>query len=267
MMRLRRVFETAKEESLSIEEVAIERFGSLSAFEEAKEERRILDEREAGGLERGRQRPEGKDKRRGEYGKGGEKGLMFNDVGGGSGASTPSFRRPAGFNDVASSTPTAGPSRPRYDVLRMSSSGPATGPQTPIPSVMTPQLSKPTQRAMSPSSLNKLQAKVLRAKLMGGPDAGALEKEYEDALRCANDGVGEDGTRTRVEMLPTLDGQGRLYDIGQGKNDDAPPPGNRKKKDNVRVTIPVEVTSPNPFPGRDSGLKDRRHSALQCGRR
>ncbi|KAJ3512300.1 hypothetical protein NLJ89_g3592 [Agrocybe chaxingu] len=46
MMRLRRVYETAEEEGLPVEEVGIDRFGSLQAFEEAKEERRILDERE-----------------------------------------------------------------------------------------------------------------------------------------------------------------------------------------------------------------------------
>ena len=35
MMRLRRVYETAEEEGRPIEEVAIDRFGSLEAFEEA----------------------------------------------------------------------------------------------------------------------------------------------------------------------------------------------------------------------------------------
>ncbi|TFY80592.1 hypothetical protein EWM64_g3422 [Hericium alpestre] len=46
MTRLRRAYETAEEEDRPIDEVAIERFGSLEAFEQAKEERRILNERE-----------------------------------------------------------------------------------------------------------------------------------------------------------------------------------------------------------------------------
>jgi len=54
MMRLRRVYETAEEENRLIEEIAIDRFGSLKAFDEAKEERRILDEREGKRTQRGR---------------------------------------------------------------------------------------------------------------------------------------------------------------------------------------------------------------------
>ena len=53
MMKLRRVYETAEEEGKPVEEVALERFSSLEAFEEAKEERRILDEREGQRASRG----------------------------------------------------------------------------------------------------------------------------------------------------------------------------------------------------------------------
>ena len=52
-MKLRRVYEMAEEEGRSVEEVALERFGNLEAFEEAKEERRLLDEREARKVEKG----------------------------------------------------------------------------------------------------------------------------------------------------------------------------------------------------------------------
>jgi hypothetical protein len=62
-----------------------------------------------------------------------------------------------------------------------------------------------------PSSLNRLQAKVLRVKLMGAADADALEAESRKAL---NGGGEEGGVRRKVEVLPTLDGQGRLYDVG-----------------------------------------------------
>ena len=52
MMKLRRVYETAEEEGKPVMEVALERFGSIDAFEEAQEERRILDEREGRRSER-----------------------------------------------------------------------------------------------------------------------------------------------------------------------------------------------------------------------
>ena len=70
---------------------------------------------------------------------------------------------------------------------------------------------------------------------MGAPDAEALEREYDEETAVANGDVRE-GVRTRVEVLPTVDGQGRLYDVGQGKNDAEPLPGNRKKKEKVCST-------------------------------
>ena len=81
-----------------------------------------------------------------------------------------------------------------------------------------------------------MQAKVLRAKLMGAPDAEKLEKEYETEQKRAQgilERTDEDGktTHTRVEALPTLDAQGRLYDVGSGREDpNAPIPGNKRKR-------------------------------------
>jgi hypothetical protein len=108
---------------------------------------------------------------------------------------------------------------------------------------------------MSLGQLNKLQAKVLRAKLMDDPNAAELEEEYERerALSLVAGGgnrtgagmwegkgegvqgqmgrVDDEGNRVEVQVLPTLDGRGRLYDVGTGKEDDAPQkPGNRRKK-------------------------------------
>ena len=245
MMRLRRVYETAQEENRPIEEVAVERFGSLEAFEQAREERRVLDGREGKRVERGREVIKGKRRADADYPKAGEKGFMFNDLGGSGGSSrSSSFRRPGGPGESALSTPspqTGAPSaaRPRFDSLRLSSQTGTPGQQarTPIPSVMTPQLGD--KRSLSPSSLNRLQAKVLRAKLTGGPDAEKLEKEYEEEMRRANGiSTDDDGvqTRTRVEVLPTLDARGRLYDVGQGKDDGKVLPGNRKKKEKVRAS-------------------------------
>ncbi|KAK0221827.1 CwfJ C-terminus 1-domain-containing protein-like protein [Armillaria fumosa] len=240
MIKLRRVFETAEEEGLPVEQVAMDRFGSMEAFEEAKEERRILDEREGKRSDRAsvsewRGRSEG------------EKRIMFNDIGG-SGASSrsSSFRRPGGHTDSAPSTPTPGgrpPVNRRLDGLRLPSqaASPLQQSQTPIPSVLTPPagVRGSSSRGLSPSSLNKLQAKVLRAKLMGAPDAEELEKEYEAASKATYHSDEGGTVRTKVEVLPTLDGQGRLYDVGHGKNDEtAVLPGNRKKKEKVETRDP-----------------------------
>ena len=251
-MRLRRVYESAGEEGRSVEEVALERFGSLEAFEEAREERRILDERDA---KRQSQTPQrGRDSERGQsgVGRGGEKGFMFSDLpGSGASSRSSSFRRPGGSGRQTEDTsgpstpsPASGPPHKRLDALRGTGgrvgsplAQQQTPPQarTPIPSVLTPAVTS-SRRALSPSSLNRLQAKVLRAKLMNSADAERLEKEYEEELARAHGGVDErSNVRTRVEVLPTLDGRGRLYDVGLGGGDDGEPqPGNRKKKEKVR---------------------------------
>ncbi|KAI0304345.1 CwfJ C-terminus 1-domain-containing protein-like protein [Multifurca ochricompacta] len=246
MMRLRRVYETAQEDNRPVEEVAVERFGSFEAFEQAREERRILDERQGKRIERGREVTKGKRRMEPNHSKAGEKSFIFNDLGG-SGASSrsSSFRRPGGPGESAPSTPSPHPvfppdARPRFDSLRLSQTGtPGSHARTPVPSVMTPQLVG--KRALSPSSLNRLQAKVLRAKLTGGPDAEKLEKEYEEEMqRASGTHTNEDGiqTRTRVEVLPTLDARGRLYDVGHGKDDGQVLPGNRKKKEKVETRDP-----------------------------
>jgi hypothetical protein len=230
-MRLRRVFESAEEDGTPIEQLAIERFGSLEAFEDAKEERRILDERTGGSSNQtDRGRPSG-------VRNDGERGFMFNDGPGTGGSSrSSSFRRPNARNDnTGPSTPTPSTRPPvnrRLDNIRLPSqaNSPLQQSHTPIPSVLTPK------RGLSPSSLNKLQAKVLRAKLMGAPDADKLEKEYEEASKGGYSAPSDEpNVRTKVEVLPTLDGQGRLYDVGHGRDDgnSGVLPGNRKKKEKV----------------------------------
>ncbi|KAF5315447.1 hypothetical protein D9619_007008 [Psilocybe cf. subviscida] len=259
MMRLKRVYETAEEDGLPLEQVAVERFGSLEAFEEAKEERQILDERQGkssssgntGGNDtrgRGTDRPT-------QYSKdGGGKGLMFTDMGGSASSSrSSSFRRPGGMADRDSGpstpSPSSGPAASgrapanrRLDSLRLPSqaNSPLAQSHTPIPSVMTPpppvyKTSTGEGKVLTTSELNKMQAKVIRAKLMGTPDAAKLEAEYEAAAARSAQGlvsVSADGaTRTKVEVLPTLDAQGRMYDVGHGAKDEDTLPGNKKKKE------------------------------------
>jgi hypothetical protein len=113
--------------------------------------------------------------------------------------------------------------------------------------------------------LNVLQAKVLKARLMDDPEADELEAKYEmEAKRSREHAAagggdagtgfwqgnpsglegqlgrepdGQGGKRTEVQVLPTLDIHGRLYDIGTSGGADEPKilPGNRKPNLNKKV--------------------------------
>ncbi|GAA5837692.1 hypothetical protein JCM11251_002297 [Rhodosporidiobolus azoricus] len=278
MTKLRRTYEAAEEEGKPIEEVAVERYGSMEAFEEAKEERRVLDERAS-------RRPGGGGRRDSGFGggggrpqtpvamgaDGGGRKFVFTDAEGTGGgdlsrpSSRQAFRRPG--EAPSASTPLGPPpglSRSASSTSIASNS--SSRPSTPIPSVFTPPISRiprnpsqlsqstvlnpdltstgpatssnapglpsTTNPVLSQSELNKLQAKVLKAKLMDGDstETAALEAEYErEVARSqaagpavqAGEGMqttlgGNRGGGNEVQVLPTLDGRGRLYDTGIG---------------------------------------------------
>ena len=274
----------------------MERYGSLDDFNEALEERRFLDERE----QRRQSRRGPYSDRTGGTASPNSAGMrtpdnvgrrfMFSgnaEDGSSRPSSRASFRRPGETDDNAQ-TPGGGGSR--LGQLRRSESGtpqmtssslPGSAGSgkvsTPIPSVFTPQnLSRkgsgyplPGENAgqattstppMSTEALNKLQAKVLRAKLMDDPDAVYLEEEYEKQRAIAENGGGdqggaglwegasggmqgqmgrevdENGTRVEVQVLPTLDGRGQLYDVGTGKQDEEIRGGGNRRKKTEKVS-------------------------------
>ncbi|CAE6494156.1 unnamed protein product [Rhizoctonia solani] len=247
MLKLKRTYQEAEDDDRPLEDVIRDRWDSWEHWEAALAERKWIDERAPSHSQSQRSGHLQRD------GGGGER-YMFNtppaDLSRSS--SRNSFRKPG---ESTPTTPGAGPGtganatqafKGRVDALKGTPRPPlgearsglqSAGPSTPIPTVLAPNL-PPTQgkkkRGMSPSELNKLQAKVLRAKLMGGDDADRLQAEYDEAVRMANgagDGSDDDEDETRIEAVPTMDGQGRLYDIGTGKGDQGPPvlPGNRRK--------------------------------------
>lgn len=285
MIKLKRTLETAQEEGRPVEEVALERYGSLDDYRDAVEERRILDERDD--RRRGRRSDAGgamsnASRSRTETPTNEGRRFMFTDTGAGGipgsadssrPASRGSFRRPG-----EAPSAVAPPSGPTRTVSTESAAG-LSRPQTPVPSVFTPPPARnprmnsglsrqivldpdPTTTSanasaqpppLTQSELNKLQAKVLKARLLGADNADQLEKEYEaertraleappapaavlDSSIAGGGGDGEANAGT-VRVLPTLDGHGRLYDIGSGKDaaEEGPAdiPGRRKKKEKV----------------------------------
>ncbi|CAE6373246.1 unnamed protein product [Rhizoctonia solani] len=248
MLKLKRTYQEAEDDGRPLEDVVRDRWDSWEHWEAALAERKWMDERGASQSQSQRAGP--------QRGGGGGERYMFNTPPAelSRSSSRNSFRKPG---ESTPTTPGAGPGtganatqgfKGRVDALKgapkptlgeVKSGLQSAGPSTPIPTVLAPNL-PPTQskkkRGLSPSELNKLQAKVLRAKLMGGEDAERLQAEYDEAVRVAN-GVGDvdgsdDDEEMRVEAVPTMDGQGRLYDIGTGKGDQEPSvlPGNRRKK-------------------------------------
>ncbi|EIW68951.1 hypothetical protein TREMEDRAFT_68880 [Tremella mesenterica DSM 1558] len=271
MMKLKKLYEQATEQSRDVEDVAMERYGSLDEFHEAVEERRIIDEREQrrqsrrGGGSEGFGTPSTTGVRTPDAG---GRRFMFTseDTFGSRPSSRAGFRRPGEAGQEFKTPGGVG----RVDAIRRTESTftPAKV-TTPIPSVFTPQnLTDPktnfpfpdtkdptsSEPPLSIEQLNRLQAKVLRAKLSDDPKAVELEEEYDKERRRFERGGGdqggegmwtgssngiqgqmgrvdENGTRTEVQVLPTLDGRGRLYDVGMGKEDDENVrPGNRRKK-------------------------------------
>lgn len=74
-------------------------------------------------------------------------------------------------------------------------------------------ISAPIQ-ALTRDQLNKLNSKIVKAKIMGTGNVEQLEKEYQEELDKF-----EQAEKSGVTVLPTLDSQGRLYDYALKQGD------------------------------------------------
>ncbi|SJX62918.1 uncharacterized protein SRS1_13744 [Sporisorium reilianum f. sp. reilianum] len=267
MMKLKRTLEAAEHDGRRVEEVALERYASLEDFEHAQAERRFLDGKEQGKAEgRGVERstPTLQSVARRSYliasgGAGEVEGASRSGTHSPGATSRPSsrqaFRRPG--ESSAPATPTPAPSRPPRNIgFETPSSNPAT--PTAIPSVFTPVVERtaqgvvlddgstdPDRPILTADQLNKLQAKIMQAELMGADNLAALRAEYEaESARAtahrskAGDrgggfavssgprgsaGVLVDDGQRELQVLPTLDARGRMYDVGALCADGDPP--------------------------------------------
>jgi hypothetical protein len=140
MMKLRRVHEIADEESRSIEDVAVERFGSIEAFEDAKEERAFLD------------------------------GKAPHD------SSFPSSDR----KPKSSSSKFMLPQQVQHQKEKKVIESPGVSRQAlhSLPSAVVPAAANDGVLFLSTDELNKLNAKLMKAKLMGLANVKELEEKY-----------------------------------------------------------------------------------------
>lgn len=291
MMKLRKTYEQAEEESRPVDEVAMERYGDMDAFNEARQERQWLDDQQRNRNNSSSSRQPAKPSAPLSAGQ----RFMFTDspgspFGGANGSaplsrqtSRQSFRKPGELSTsnsplpspagTASQTPVHvpaedGKAQSHGSSLTGQATPRSTQPSTPIPSVFTPTMGRAPPSAavknaveasqnrdsvttvpLDSESLNKLEAKVLKAEMMGKANAASLraklDKERERAQSGGDKGdgyfpptstseaSGAQAGQTDIQVLPTLDGRGRLYDVGSSRPvDDAKPlaPGNRRSK-------------------------------------
>jgi len=277
MMKLRRVYEAAEDEGRDVEELAVERYGSFEAFNEARAERQYLDDRRGGSTHRGeRKRDDGSSRKPG-----------INSPAGSRPPSRPmsrqSFRKPGEASAPSTPQGMLPPFAKRNSTFKQSGydSDNSSKPSTPIPSVFTPTMTRAGSKLrdsndnqeeslnssklsqamtasqedvsnsnppLSAAALNKLSAKVMRAEMMGSSDAVELRLHFEVETARAQGGgdhgfnhnashrIGgeEGGEENHIQVLPTLDARGRLYDVGSSKpgqeDDRSNLAGNKRKK-------------------------------------
>lgn len=278
MMKLRKTYELAEKEGRSVEEVALERYGDMGGFEEAKRERTWLDGRQKGPAgSAAAKRPVNNPLSTAGTPMSSQpasRTSSFRKPGESAGPSTPSSSTPA--PPISTSRPTGIPSTSAAAAAasRSSSNTPRSSqPSTPIPSVLAPpkvplaagssevvegsNVAAAATPPMDSAALNKLEARVLKAEMSGKPNAASLREKLErEKQKAQNTAAGDryspnstaqrdrSGNETEIAVLPTLDARGRLYDVGTSKSGESAPaphqPGNRRK----RVTNNIETHDP-----------------------
>lgn len=176
MMKLKRVYEVAEETGKSVEEVALERFGDLKSFDEAREERQELDRRQMYGDDR----PDSKD-------------------------------RPTGYLHASRIREL----QERERLRRAREPSPPQGQRLPDGPHTT------TTKVLDQTTLNRMQAALLKAQLRGDPKCAEMEKEYNAALaQFANQKEPEVVVLSAMDsrmLAHGIGGRGEVKEITKGK--------------------------------------------------
>ncbi|KAL8721675.1 MAG: hypothetical protein Q9225_001675 [Loekoesia sp. 1 TL-2023] len=145
MTKLKAVYRRAKESGVDVDDVAIEQFGDLRAFDDAREEETELERRETYG--------------EGYVGKETPSGELFEER-----------KLAMGVRN----------DREKCD--------PSKNEEQAQPRVMDTAPAPQTTKLIDQTSLNRLKAQMMKAKLKGLPDASKLETEYNEALQLFTSG-------------------------------------------------------------------------------
>ncbi|KAG0256608.1 hypothetical protein BG011_004426 [Mortierella polycephala] len=249
MTKLKRVMETASEEGVAPEVIGVERYGSIEKFKEALEERKELDRRMSKKKERrGDRRDDRRDSREDKRGsrsssnkdeRRDDRRHRDDDDNDDSDRRRRDDRhskngRLSEFSSAASSPfqrPMDEQERQEKELARRLKEKEREKEQerrfTPIPSPFATHVSSPVpnhsaEPVLAADQLNKLKAKSMRAKMLGLPDAEALEKEFELAQKTAEEAASRPIEAQRLVVIPTM---GR----SSGSSSPAPlGPGNSK---------------------------------------
>jgi hypothetical protein len=144
MMKLKRVFDTAKEEGLSVEQVALDRYGDMEEFQEALDEKEFLDSKRS---ERSSQ------------------STVSN--------TSSSFRAPIRPSLFRAPNAAESKKRPHKEIEEKK---PVSIPKASAPKTVKLVAVEPV---LTTDQLNKLYSKVVKARIMKSPNLEELEEEYE----------------------------------------------------------------------------------------
>ena len=173
MMKLKRVYEIAEETGESVEKVALERFGNLKSFDEAREERQELDRRQM----YGKDRPDAKDRPTGEL-------------------------YATRLKDVSGNKKERGASQHSLLQGQRVPDGPHTT----------------TTKTLDQTTLNRMQATLLKAQLKKDPKATEMENEYNAALaQFASQKEPEVIVLSAMDSRHGIGGRGEVKEITKGK--------------------------------------------------
>ncbi|CAO3644300.1 unnamed protein product [Cunninghamella echinulata] len=252
MMKLKRVFEQAEDEKRSVEEVGLERYGSKEKLQEALDERKYLDQRKhkKGKYDDQSSRNEKEHRKSSHHHhhhhSSSRSKYVFTDTKESTSSSSQNqFKMPSTSSSSSkhsdhgrrkrSLTPPPSPSRVQRSKYIESSStrSPSLNksdnqPSTPL--VVTPHevtidtTSAISEPVLTRDELNKLNSKLVKAKIMGDEsEVNALEEEYKRQLEryeAAENGTSQ-ATQANsgkpVSVLPTVDSEGKLYDYALSK--------------------------------------------------
>lgn len=217
MIKLKRVYETAKEEGRPVEQVGTERFGSFEDFQDAVAERQFLDSKGRGGGDRRNDKFSSRSS---------ETTTLPPKRDESSYRSMPAssaFMKPKDLSSSSSSS-SSKPSQPSSSTSRLSRPLPTMFPTAPQqqrqpPAQQQQQQETSTEPIPTLDQLNRLKSQILKAQLKNDKSLEEqLSGEYNEAKQrydAHQEIGGNDSKGKNVVILPdfVVDSRGKLVDI------------------------------------------------------